>query len=136
MYAGYFLTAAFAFMSTVTAVPVRTLKGRQSTNSTGSQGAGRPNPTYTDEFFASLVTARGTVDRLSKLAALGSGDEYFKFDFNIAANPDPVAGVGLGGQGDLAYVSNFPALIDLGVSMSVGFMNPCKSPRPCAPHHC
>lgn len=94
--------------------PAHPLSARAPANST----TGRPNPTYTKEQLNQLKLAVSTVDRLSVLQSFGSADDYFKFDFSTAANPNPVAGVGQGGQGDLAYVQNFPALMDLGVAMS------------------
>jgi hypothetical protein len=107
-----------ALLSPVLARPLHQLRATNSTT-------GRPNPTYTKAQLNELKLALSTVDRLSILQSFGSGDDYFKFDFSVAANANPVAGVGQGGQGDLAYVDNFPALIDLGVAMSMGFLKPC-----------
>jgi hypothetical protein len=67
-----------------------------STNST----TGRLNQNYTQDFLNQLELATGTVDRLTLLKNAGDPNDFFKFDFSVAANPNPVAGVGMGGQGD------------------------------------
>ena len=115
--------ALIGFAATAFAAPHPSLTPRQANS---SQSTGRLNPTYSTDTLNSLKLALSTVDRLSILNDLGANDDYFKFDFSTAANPNPVAGAGQGGQGDLAYVDNFPVLINLGVAMSMGFMKPCK----------
>jgi hypothetical protein len=114
----HILSLLSAFLSLALARPHHAIRATNSTT-------GRPNPTYTKAQLNELKLAVSTVDRLTTLQSFGSADDYFKFDFSVAANADPVAGVGQGGQGDLAYVENFPALMDLGVAMSMGFIKPC-----------
>ena len=120
------LTAPFSVCSTTYAIPHKAIRAAVGSAFGNGSTTGRPNPTYTQDQKNQLKLALSTVDRLSILRSFGSPDDYFKFDFSVAANADPVAGVGQGGQGDLAYVDNFPALINLGVAMSMGFMKPCK----------
>lgn len=87
---------------------------------------GRANPTYTQAQLDRIKLSLSAVDRLSYIQSLGDTDLYFKFDYSPKANPNPVAGAGQGGQGDLSYVDNWPALLGSGVSMSMGFMSPCE----------
>jgi hypothetical protein len=60
----------------------------------------------------------------------GPSDAYFKYNFNLAVNPNPGGGTGRGGSDVLANRKNFPALIGLGVAASVGFLNPCGMNTP------
>ncbi|KAL1654467.1 hypothetical protein SLS61_003070 [Didymella pomorum] len=64
------------------------------------------------------------VDKLKYIRSLGDSDDYFKFDFTpegFVSN----AGNGLGGQGYLAQATNFPVLLNTGLSMAIGYLNPC-----------
>ena len=88
------------------------------------------NPPITQDLLNRLQLAASSEDRFAILAAQGPADTWLKYDFNPAFNPTPGGGKGLGGQGDLANRKNFPALIDLGVAMSTGFMNPCGLNKP------
>ena len=125
MYSTILTAALIAFLSTTSALPYKVTRAVKYSTT------GRLNPTYTKDQLNELKLALSTVDRLSIVKSFGSLYDYFKFDFSPAANKDPVAGVGQGGQGDLAYVDNFPVLLNLGVSLSMGFMKPCKSaPEP------
>lgn len=119
MYLTYLST--FVFASTLQSAQAVPHLSPRTTNST----TGRPNPTYSKEQLNDIKLALSAVDRYTLIDSFGPADDYFKFDFSIAANPEPVAGVGQGGQGDLAYVDNFPALLNAGVSMSMGFLKPC-----------
>ncbi|KAK3675396.1 hypothetical protein LTR78_004906 [Recurvomyces mirabilis] len=125
----YIALSALAVLATAAPLTRRTQDGQS-----GWQGAngttGRPNPTYTTEQLSNIKLAMSTADRLKYIQSLGDTDLYFKFDYSIAANPNPVAGAGQGGQGDLSYVGNWPILLDLGVAMSMGFMNPCGMNTP------
>ncbi|KAK5113670.1 hypothetical protein LTR62_003297 [Meristemomyces frigidus] len=110
------------------------LRKREQNGQTGWQGStgttGRGNPTYTTAQLNSIKLAMSTADRLKYIQSLGNTDDYFKFDYSVAANPNPVAGAGQGGQGDLSYIGNWPVLLDLGVAMSMGFLNPCGMNTP------
>lgn len=117
------LLLSVVLASFTSAVPVHhTARQFAGTNHT----AGRPNPTYTQDQLDRIKLSLSAVDRLKYIQSLGDTDLYFKFDFSTKANPNPVAGVGQGGQGDLSYVDNWPALLGSGVAMSMGFMDPCK----------
>ena len=77
-----------------------------------------------------LQLAPTSEDRFALLSQQGPADTWLKYDFNPAANPNPGGGKGKGGQGDLANRKTFPALINLGVAASAGFMNPCGMNKP------
>ncbi|TKA76086.1 hypothetical protein B0A55_04430 [Friedmanniomyces simplex] len=123
------------FAATAFAAPLRQPLGRrQQDGQQGWQGSngttGRPNPTYTTVQLNNIKLALSAVDRYKYIESLSDTDLYFKFDYSPAANPNPVAGIGQGGQGDLSYVDNWPVLLNTGVSMSMGFMNPCGMNTP------
>jgi len=83
-----------------------------------------PNPVPTSGVVAKLLTEDSTVSKFKDIAKeIEAGDISLKFDFNPAANPAVVAGVG--GQVDLAQRANFPILTGLGVSAAGIFFNPC-----------
>ncbi|KAL8950206.1 MAG: hypothetical protein Q9222_003753 [Ikaeria aurantiellina] len=88
------------------------------------------NPPVSQDLFDKLQLAPSQEDRFDILTSQGPADTWLKYDFNPAANPNPGGGKGLGGQGDLANRKTFPALINLGVAMSAGFMNPCGMNKP------
>ena len=88
------------------------------------------NPPITQDLLNQLQLAANSEARFEILKAQGPADTWLKYDFNPAANPNPGGGKGLGGQGDLANRATFPALINLGVAMSAGFMNPCGMNKP------
>ena len=123
MYCNNIVFIFAALFSLAFALPHRAPLALRATNGSTT---GRPNPAYTKDQLNEIKLAMLTVDRLTYIQSLGDTDDYFKFDFSIAANPDPVAGAGQGGQGDLAYVDNFPVLLNTGVSMSMGFIKPCE----------
>ncbi|KAG0652394.1 Spherulin-1B [Hyphodiscus hymeniophilus] len=89
-----------------------------------------PNPVITQDLLSSLELAPTVADRLTILDKADPAGSYFKYNFNLAANPSPGGGTGLGGSGVLANRKNFPALIGLGVAASVGFLNPCGMNTP------
>jgi len=127
------LPSLFALLAA--AAPLRQpLAPRAQSGSQGWQGSngttGRPNPTYTTEQYNNIKLALSAADRYKYIQSLGDTDLYFKFDYSVAANPNPVAGAGQGGQGDLSYVDNWPVLLNTGVAMSMGFMNPCGMNTP------
>lgn len=85
----------------------------------------RPNVNYTKHQLKELKLAYTQVERMSLLQSYGSADDYFKFDFTtVGASSN--AGRGEGGYGFLAYAPNYPALIGTGLSMAIGFLQPCK----------
>jgi oxalate decarboxylase/phosphoglucose isomerase-like protein (cupin superfamily) len=98
------------------------LQSRSSVNIT--------NPAYNKTLTEELELAPTVVDRFTILKNQGPSDAYFKYNFNLAVNPSPGGGTGRGGSGVLANRKNFPALINLGVAASVGFMNPCGMNTP------
>jgi hypothetical protein len=88
---------------------------------------GRLNPTYTKDQLNEIKLTYTEVDKLKYIRSLGDSDDYFKFDFTpegFVSN----AGNGLGGQGYLAQATNFPVLLNTGLSMAIGYLNPCKLP--------
>ena len=88
------------------------------------------NPTVSSDLMNKLQLAPTSEDRFTLLSQQGPADTWLKYDFNPAANANPGGGKGAGGQGDLANRKTFPALIDLGVAASAGFMNPCGMNKP------
>ncbi|KAK4552227.1 hypothetical protein LTR86_010581 [Recurvomyces mirabilis] len=121
--------SALAVLATAAPLNRRTQDGQtgwQGTNGT----TGRPNPTYTTEQLNNIKLAMSTADRLKYIQSLGDTDLYFKFDYSVASNPNPIAGAGQGGQGDLGNVQTWPVLLDLGVAMSMGYLNACSMNTP------
>ncbi|KAK0815314.1 hypothetical protein LTR91_014779 [Friedmanniomyces endolithicus] len=105
MHSHLLVSCLFAVLAV--AAPLRQPLGRrQQDGQTGWQGkngtTGRPNPTYTTEQLNNIKLAMSAVDRYKYIESLGDTDLYFKFDYSPAANPNPVAGIGQGGQGDLS----------------------------------
>ena len=84
----------------------------------------RPNPTYTTQQLTDLKLALTASERVALLASYGSPDDYFKFDLTPDGSQSNAAN-GLGGQGYLAHVGNFPVLINAGLSVAIGYLNPC-----------
>lgn len=84
----------------------------------------RANPTYTKEQLAELKGAYTTAERIGLLASYGNTNDYFKFDLTPNGSVSNAAN-GIGGQGYLAFVQNFPVLIGTGVSVAIGYLNPC-----------
>lgn len=88
---------------------------------------GRLNPTYTKDQLNEIKLTYTEVDKLKYIRGLGDSDDYFKFDFTPEGFTSN-AGNGLGGQGYLAQATNFPVLLNTGLSMAIGYLNPCKPP--------
>lgn len=84
----------------------------------------RPNVNYTHHQLNALKLAYTQVERVSLLQSYGNTDDYFKFDFT-SVGAESNAGRGEGGFGFLAYVPNFPILLGTGVSMAIGYLQPC-----------
>ena len=94
----------------------------QKRDSTSGVMSNTTNPTLSSELYSQLVLAPGVVDRFTILANQNNSD-FFKFNYN----PDAVAShvsIGQGGQGNLANSKSFPALVGIGVAMSMGFVSP------------
>ena len=84
----------------------------------------RTNPSYTKDQLDQLKLAYTAIDRLAILKSFGSTQDYFKFDLTPNGS-DSNAANGLGGQGYLAEVNNFPVLMNTGISVAIGYLNPC-----------
>lgn len=69
-----------------------------------------PNPVITQDLISSLELAPTVADWLTILDKADPAGSYFKYNFNLAANPSPGGGTELGGSGILANRKNFPAL--------------------------
>lgn len=84
----------------------------------------RPNPTYTQEQLNQVKLAYTAVERLTLIKSFGNTDDYFKFDLTPQGSHSNAAN-GLGGQGYLAEVANYPVLMGTGLSVAIGYLNPC-----------
>lgn len=84
----------------------------------------RANPDYTAEQLNELKLAYTASERLALLASYGNANDYFKFDLTPDGSHSNAAN-GLGGQGYLAHVGNYPALMGTGLSVAIGYLNPC-----------
>ena len=131
------MTLAFiATLSTVAALPLGRPVERQATPGPGLDTTlggrvsplNRLNAQYTTEQLNNIKLAYTTVDRLGYIQSLGKTDDYFKFDFTSVGSSSN-AGKGQGGYGFLADVENYPALMNTGLSMAIGYIQPCESGR-------
>jgi hypothetical protein len=134
------ISAIVACLSSAAAIPfVSNLIPRQATGSTGTPiypengtlvdpppvtNLTRSNPTYTSDQLRELKLALTTAERISLLASYGSPDDYFKFDLTPNGSQSNAAN-GLGGQGYLAFAQNYPVTINTGISVAIGYLNPC-----------
>ena len=84
----------------------------------------RPNPKYTTQQLNQIKLAYTAVERLTLIKSFGSTDDYFKFDLTPGGSHSNAAN-GLGGQGYLAEVGNYPVLMGTGISVAIGYLNPC-----------
>lgn len=84
----------------------------------------RPNPKYTSEQLNQIKLAYTEIERLQLIKSFGSTDDYFKFDLTPEGSQSNAAN-GLGGQGYLAEVSGYPVLMGTGISVAIGYLNPC-----------
>jgi hypothetical protein len=84
----------------------------------------RPNPKYTTEQLNQVKLAYTAVERLALIKSFGNTDDYFKFDLTPQGSHSNAAN-GLGGQGYLAEVGNYPVLMGTGLSVAIGYLNPC-----------
>ena len=84
----------------------------------------RPNPNYTQKQLDAIKLAYTASDRLALLKSYGNPNDYFKFDLTPNGSASNAAN-GLGGQGYLAHVGNYPVLMGTGLSVAIGYLNPC-----------
>lgn len=84
----------------------------------------RANPKYTKEQLNQVKLAYTEIERLALIKSFGNTDDYFKFDLSPQGSRSNAAN-GLGGQGYLAEVANYPVLMGSGLSVAIGFLNPC-----------
>ena len=84
----------------------------------------RKNPTYTQEQLNAIKLTYTEGEKLALIQSFGPTDDYFKFDLSPEGSHTN-AGNGLGGQAFLAAVSNYPVLMNTGISIAIGFLNPC-----------
>ena len=84
----------------------------------------RQNPDYSKDQIAQINAALTAIERFGVISSFGKPDDYFKFDLTPNGSHSNAAN-GLGGQGYLAEVSNFPILKNTGISVAIGYLNPC-----------
>jgi hypothetical protein len=84
----------------------------------------RANPNYTTEQINQVNQALTAIERFAVIQSFGDPNDYFKFDLTPNGSQSNAAN-GLGGQGYLAQVSNFPILKGTGISVAIGYLNPC-----------
>lgn len=84
----------------------------------------RANPTYTTDQINQINQALTAIERFGVIKSFGDPNDYFKFDLTPNGSQSNAAN-GLGGQGYLAEVSNFPILKGTGISVAIGYLNPC-----------
>lgn len=84
----------------------------------------RANPTYTQDQHNQIKLAYTQIERLQLIKSFGADDDYFKFDLTPDGSKSNAAN-GLGGQGYLAEVNGFPVLMGTGLSVAIGYLNPC-----------
>ncbi len=84
----------------------------------------RPNPKYTQDQLNQVRMAYTASERLAIIKSFGNTDDYFKFDLTPQGSHSNAAN-GLGGQGYLAEVGNYPVLLGTGISVAIGYLNPC-----------
>ena len=134
MFSSYILSALAASLSLAAAVPVAPeLVERQQPNYPDNGTLvnppnvtmySRPNPKYTTAQLNQVKLAYTAVDRLTLIKSFGATDDYFKFDLTPDGSHSNAAN-GLGGQGYLADVGNYPVLMGTGISVAIGYLNPC-----------
>ncbi|CAD6575131.1 MAG: hypothetical protein TREMPRED_001316 [Tremellales sp. Tagirdzhanova-0007] len=86
------------------------------------------NPSISPELTQQLAVAATVGDRFKII--YDQGPDYWKFDFLPNSNPYGGLTLGRGGEVVLANKKNYPILWDQGVSVSLGFMNPCGMNTP------
>ena len=84
----------------------------------------RPNFEYSADQLNQIKLAPTTGQKMAILKNLSSADDIFKFDLTPAGSKSN-AGNGLGGVAFLAEASGFPVLMGTGISVAIGYLNPC-----------
>lgn len=85
----------------------------------------KTSASVSDDVYTRLVVNKGYRDRLDTLAAQNNPD-LWKFNFNPQiASDSTYASYGAGGVAVLATRGTAPSLIDTGVAMALGFLEPC-----------
>lgn len=84
----------------------------------------RANPTYTQDQLNQVELAYTAVERLALIKNFGNTDDYFKFDLTPQGSHSNAAN-GLDGQGYLTEVANYAVLMGTGLSVAIGYLNPC-----------
>ncbi|WWD20949.1 hypothetical protein CI109_105427 [Kwoniella shandongensis] len=83
-----------------------------------------PNPVIAADLLERIIDAPTVVDRFTIIFnETRDNQDLLVFDFNPGANPAIIPG--RGGQAVGSNKKNFPILTNLGVSTTVGFLNPC-----------
>ena len=131
------IAALAACLSLVNAIPfVPDLRSRQNENQQSYPDNGtlvdapnataltRPNPKYTTEQLNQVRLAYTATERFTLLKSFGDPNDYFKFDLTPNGSASNAAN-GLGGAGYLAHVGNYPVLMGTGLSVAIGYLNPC-----------
>lgn len=90
---------------------------------TTGQLSNKTTADVSSEVYNELRNARGNVARLNMLLAQNNTD-LFKFNFNPTLATS-TASRGAGGLAVLADANTMPALMDRGVAMAMGFLEPC-----------
>ncbi len=97
------------------------------TNNAFAPTTGQVNPNasadVSDKVYANLKNARGNVQKLNYLLSQNNTD-LFKFNFNPAV-AGATASYGAGGLAVLADSTTAPVLVNTGVAMALGFLEPC-----------
>lgn len=130
------IAALATFLNLVAAVPFTNVK-RQSNNgqplyssngtlvnAPNATNLTRQNPTYTSQQLQALKLAYTRAEVIALLASYGDPNDYFKFDLTPNGSQSNAAN-GLGGQAYLAEVGNYPVLLGTGISVAMGYLNPC-----------
>lgn len=90
----------------------------------------KPSVNVSDEVYTRLFVNKGYIDRLNTLAEQNDPDVW-KFNFNPRiASSSSYASYGAGGVAVLASRGTAPSLIDTGVAMALGFLEPCGTTLP------
>lgn len=90
-----------------------------SSGTVGADPPAVPPPQVDAALISQLKLAPSAVERLNILTQKGKDPKPLKFDFNGKKD------TGAGGHVTLADRTSMPALVDLGISSAVGFMQPC-----------
>ena len=114
----------FSFLATLTQANWNYSTGADFKPCSGKL-SNKPSASVSDAVYNRLVVNKGYIDRLNTLAAQNNSD-LWKFNFNPHIAPaSSHASYGAGGIAVLATRGTAPSLIDTGVAMALGFLEPC-----------